>query len=1242
MSSLKQLRKEAQQLIRKNLLKIDGKSIGKFTTIADTARSIEKLEDVINALKTLNTPKQSIQSVVIDNGLDNGLETKKIRAKNTISLKDVVFRKKEESKKEIIKKEKEIVFVNLDIRVNVSFYVIDVRKPKEDRPQIQQANVDVSIRVPKDKEHNIKYLIYVIKNSGQLEEDLKQYVRESPEKLDIANIRFISKVNKSEMFKSKMDLKSIPMRHATYVKLDIEGLKDYKYTPFQCVYGALKYKYNYDADKLLKIFQEYVDLHENLNNTTNKINLQLNDGVTTNMILYLAKLKDISVYALDVNKKIFAKHISKNRNNNALVYVLHNEHFYLMDDPKQILSIKNSNTDNKKQSELSSDLFRDHTIKNYLTMYPILENIPVSEYEQHSKVNIIYSMSDLYSILLQLYQQYNDQISTHNIKTDSNKRVIYFYYKKFDLHIYADINYDVEKQTSWKDVKALCEKVNIEFKNQSISSIVMECEKSFYKLKSERLTLSTEQKDELLEECNNQCIVCERQFKKKFYQFDHIIPLVCGGSNELDNIQVLCIECHHEKTRSEQENGDYIFVNQSESSFNQEVKNVFTSNDCKAYAFIENVENVKIPKTHNKLLREVETSTDAKASWKLLHIDICKTRRNILLYNKLPLAAFSVMDKVEDFNYQKDKIVAGIYYVVTSCYFPIRGNGWYSHNMIEHLLNTNRISKMDIKYKLVSTLTLQADYFTAFFNYIVDNFGSKYSKLGPNAMVGLFNKTGTTKTSLTMTSSYKQAIAHFYDCPDNFVVYDNDIDIYSIFENKNIEFDETRSPLYKYVVEQEAIEMDLLKTRIQRCGGIVTRYNTDCISAYFQDDRKIKEVVENTYWDDNKTVLKYKFENKEEDQLNKFNDRMKSFKRTDEYRHNFNRDWNVLEDDDDFDKLANDILSSNQSYLINGLAGCGKSTLLKRLMKKLEKGLYTALAPTNKACRIIKGQTIHRFLASAFNNKSSLERKLEGVEYIIVDEISMVKELFYKVFLSIKRIKPEIKFILCGNFDQLEPVRDRYQFDYENSPALFELCDGNKIELTKCRRTDDIMFKLSHPSTINDLDISQFGQQFTYRHLSYTNNKRIEVNKICMEKFIEKQIKLAKKNNKAKPQPLKLSKVEYDKNSQDVELLPNMPIIARVNNKGYDIANNETFTIYSIKDNIIKIESDEEHNIIDIPVKEFQKLFYVAFCITVHKSQGATFDHPYTIHQWSLFDKKLKYVALSRTTKKEYVNIIIN
>ena len=152
----------------------------------------------------------------------------------------------------------------------------------------------------------------------------------------------------------------------------------------------------------------------------------------------------------------------------------------------------------------------------------------------------------------------------------------------------------------------------------------------------------------------------------------------------------------------------------------------------------------------------------------------------------------------------------------------------------------------------------------------------------------------------------------------------------------------------------------------------------------------------------------------------------------------------------------------------------------------------------------------------------------------------------------------------------------------------------------------------------------------TSRHVCFTNEKRIDINKLMMDQVVKQK----------KIKPLELKKLSYDPNSQDVKLCAGMPIIARRNSKDLNIYNNETFTIKMIKrteEIIIIVDEDREQ---EIPIAEFIKMFNVAYCITCHKSQGATFDEPYSIHEFNQFDSRLRYVALSRATDKELINII--
>ncbi|KAL1520766.1 hypothetical protein AB1Y20_022332 [Prymnesium parvum] len=67
--------------------------------------------------------------------------------------------------------------------------------------------------------------------------------------------------------------------------------------------------------------------------------------------------------------------------------------------------------------------------------------------------------------------------------------------------------------------------------------------------------------------------------------------------------------------------------------------------------------------------------------------------------------------------------------------------------------------------------------------------------------------------------------------------------------------------------------------------------------------------------------------------------------------------------------------------------------------------------------------------------------------------------------------------------------------------------------------------------------------------------------------------------------------------------------------------------------------------IIPTPMTKFHELFRVAYCITVHQSQGQTIREKYTIYDWNLKflrdeeRARAKYVALSRGTRKDHVQI---
>jgi hypothetical protein len=48
---------------------------------------------------------------------------------------------------------------------------------------------------------------------------------------------------------------------------------------------------------------------------------------------------------------------------------------------------------------------------------------------------------------------------------------------------------------------------------------------------------------------------------------------------------------------------------------------------------------------------------------------------------------------------------------------PLRGNGWYYHNMVKYYLDNNLITHDNIKYEVISSLTILSSYYNEFIEY---------------------------------------------------------------------------------------------------------------------------------------------------------------------------------------------------------------------------------------------------------------------------------------------------------------------------------------------------------------------------------------------------------------------------------------------------------------------------------------------------------------------------------------------
>ena len=350
-----------------------------------------------------------------------------------------------------------------------------------------------------------------------------------------------------------------------------------------------------------------------------------------------------------------------------------------------------------------------------------------------------------------------------------------------------------------------------------------------------------------------------------------------------------------------------------------------------------------------------------------------------------------------------------------------------------------------------------------------------------------------------------------------------------------------------------------------------------------------------------------------------------------------NKHWNIIEDtgfngEDETIQYAKTLLDMNQSFNINARAGTGKTYLLNTLMKLITENdkQFKTMAPTNIAASLIGGKSMHHFF---LHNYIRSRPNFNNIDYIIVDEISMAIEIFYRFMISIKENNPKLKFIICGDFDQLPPINDYKNYNYKNSLVLNRLCDNNRVVLSECRRADNTLFRLCETLDVkNCKDILK--SKYTNCHIVATNKKRVEMNNFVINRLISKN-RIRNTYN--------IQKNESNKYTQDMKIFKNMKLISTKNCKKVDVINSDRYTISNIDNanKIVTVVDDSNPNkTLDLPYKEFSYIFVPAYALTVHKCQGQTISTKYTIHQWERFTNKMKYVALSRATNINCINII--
>lgn len=963
----------------------------------------------------------------------------------------------------------------------------------------------------------------------------------------------------------------IPMTNAmvytpSFVKY-VEAIDESAYDDMngQCVYESLINYYQgtkrmkkLTKESIFNIFKRYVDTHYKSLHIYDEFDY--NTGVSANMIRFWCYEKGISCYGYDMNDNSVVKYIHNRSNFKPLVFYSYGEHFYIITDDKWRKTIFQSER-KKTQTAFFNEEKTKKIVKNIHYDLDVEQVIDMTKNKEFKNTKIIYTEDKVKDLLKCI-------IKKHNIipKIDYGS-------SKFCKKITLPNNIELEEFNckiayTPNEVERICIDNNIPFENQSFGNLVIQLADNF---KNKRKFLKDSEKQFVLNRQNNKCNMCKILFNENTTaEYDHIKPFCKTYDNSIKNFQALCKTCHKQKTEEEQETGTYMNFRFMNSYYNNKCRNLIKNKDYfMKYAFVQNVKTVNVKDVHENLEN-------------YHYLDINKCRTNCLINSdydyKLPV--FSSLDDVELFDGSIQE--EGFYFIDTLLFFPTRGKKFYSRVMTQFLLDNDLISPNDIKYQYKASMSVDTNYFKDFMNFVK----TSNKKHLMNTLIGLFGRTNEISHNyVKLTPSYEEAKLLYANQNDVSIYKIPGTDVYEISTKIDKQLDSDMLPFYHYIMDLEAIELFKMKNIIEQHGGDILQYNTD--GVLFKGNQF--DISNYTYKDGS---LKYKYEKP------KFlvGGKMENYISENEYFYEHFQ-YNDLNEIDE-----------NKGCLLLGRAGTGKSYKVREFVQKVGEDKCVVLASTNKASNNINGSTIHSWIKKY---KQYAKKSLYNIEYIIVDEISMLNEIFYSLLLTIKKLNPEIKIIMVGDYCQLPPVSDRINKDtdfYKNSRALYEICDGNRIVLTECKRSDDTLFNLC--KDVSKIDFSMFESKECLLNLAYTNK--------CVDKINDKY-------NIPRDNSVLIN---------GWHLYTGQRLIGKITNKKNGIAKNKEYFITNIDDENITVDD------IVIPHRDIKHNLLLGYCMTIHKSQGSTFDEEYCIYEKEKFDKALLYVALSRAT--DINNIFFN
>lgn len=389
--------------------------------------------------------------------------------------------------------------------------------------------------------------------------------------------------------------------------------------------------------------------------------------------------------------------------------------------------------------------------------------------------------------------------------------------------------------------------------------------------------------------------------------------------------------------------------------------------------------------------------------------------------------------------------------------------------------------------------------------------------------------------------------------------------------------------------------------------------------------------------------------------------------------------------DQEQQKAFNLVANTNNSLFITGAAGTGKSTFVRKIQMEIGKN-FLVLAPTGIAAINVGGQTIHSFFGfpmEVIGPRVKIEVSetkcaiLESIDTIIVDEASMVRadlvdamdrylQQAFNTYLPFggKQV------VFVGDLFQLPPV---IRYGTPDADLLHDMYGGGlpffykakvlsrmnllMIEFHKVYRQNDRKFL----DILNRMRIGEIGKE-DFEVLNSHVNKSSDICDYSVTLTANKQ--MAEIINMRKLEELNEEEFTYEgrvegdfkTNMFPVPIKLQLKVGAQVifcrNDYQGQYANGTIAIVTELKDDLIVVKLEDGRMVSIDPVewncyektydKESHKVeskvigtytqypIKLAWAITVHKSQGMTFERMHLDLTHGMFAHGQAYVAISR------------